>query len=84
MPPAQEVVKRPAFFPRSAAEIDDAIQKISKYFQQNNPRQISQDQSERLEKLFEVLEIQYHTTSADYACFPPMAQDKDDGTYGKH
>jgi hypothetical protein len=84
VPPAQEVVRRPAFFPRSAAEIDDAIQKISKYFQQNNPRQISQDQSGLLEKLFEVLEIQYHTTSADYACFPPMAQDKDDGTYGKH
>jgi len=31
-----------------------------------------------------VLEVQYHTVPDDYATFPPMAQDKDDATYGKH
>ena len=40
--------------------------------------------SPRLEKLFDVLKVRYHTTPEDYATFPPMAQDKDDGTYGKH
>ena len=84
MPAALEVVRQTDFFPRSGEEIDHAIEKISNYFRETNPRQISHDQSGLLEKLFEVLEIQYHTTSADYACFPPMAQDKDDGTYGKH
>jgi len=46
--------------------------------------QISRDKSDQLEKLFDVLQVQYHTTTQDYACFPPMAQDKDDGTYGVH
>ena len=82
-PPAAAKVK-PAFFPRSAAEIDAAIAGISKYFRDHNPQQISQDKSNRLEALFDFLEVQYKTEPEDYANFPPMAQDKDDGTYGVH
>ncbi len=78
------VAIRPPFFPRTAREIDEAVEMISTYFRKNDPRQISRDPSARLEKFFDVLKVQYHTTPADYACFPPMAQDKDDGTYGKH
>ena len=75
---------KPHFFPRTARQIDGAVEAISKYFRENDPRQISRDKSDRLEKLFDVLKVRYHTTPQDYACFPPMAQDKDDGTYGVH
>ncbi len=82
-PPGKTKVK-PAFFPRSAAEIDCAIAAISKYFRDHNPQQISDDKSDDLEALFDVLEVQYKTEPNDYANFPPMSQDKDDGTYGVH
>ena len=75
---------RPPFFPRTAAEIDSAIAEISKYFREHNPQQISDDRSDRLERLFDVLEVQYKTELEDYAVFPPMAQDKDDATHGVH
>lgn len=75
---------RPSFFPRSAAEIDAAVAGISRYFREHNPRQISEDKSPNLEALFDVLEVQYETEAEDYASFPPMAQDRDDGTYGVH
>ena len=75
---------RPNFFPRTAEEIDAAVAAISKYFREHDPLQVSHDKSDRLEKLFDVLKVRYHTTPEDYATFPPMAQDKDDGTYGKH
>jgi len=84
IPRSGAVTTRPPFFPHTAQEIDDAIETISTYFRENDPRQISRDKSDRLETLFDVLKVQYHTTSEDYVCFPPMAQDKDDGTYGKH
>ena len=74
----------PDFFPRTAEEIDAAVAAISKYFREHDPLQVSRDKSDRLEKLFDVLKVRYHTTPEDYATFPPMAQDKDDGTYGKH
>ena len=82
-PPAATKVK-PAFFPRSAAEIDAAVAAISKYFRDHNPQQISTDKSGRLEALFDILEVKYKTEPQDYANFPPMSQDKDDGTYGVH
>ena len=82
-PPAVTKVK-PAFFPRSAAEIDAAIAGISKYFRDHNPQQISNDRSDQLEALFDILEVQYKTEPTDYANFPPMSQDKDDRTYGVH
>ena len=82
--PATATKVKPAFFPRSGAEIDDAIFGISKYFRDHNPKQISEDQSDHLEALFDILEVQYKSDPADYANFPPMAQDKDDGTYGVH
>ena len=75
---------KPDFFPRTAKEIDDAVEAISIYFRETDPHQISRDKSDRLEKLFDVLKVEYHTTPEDYVCFPPMAQDKDDGTYGQH
>jgi hypothetical protein len=75
---------RPDFFPRTAEEIDAAVAAISKYFREHDPLQVSHDKSNRLEQLFDVLKVRYHTTPEDYATFPPMAQDKDDGTYGKH
>ena len=84
VPRPTAVAVRPPFFPRTEKEIDAAVEKISVYFRENDPRQISRDRSDYLEKLFDVLEVQYQTTPDDYACFPPMAQDKDDGTYGKH
>ena len=78
------VAIKPTFFPRTGKEIDEAVEAISNYFREHDPRQISRDKSDRLEKLFDVLKVQYHTTPEDYVCFPPMAQDKDDGTYGQH
>ena len=75
---------KPTFFPRSAAEIDAAIAGISRYFRDHDPQQISNDRTGRLEALFDVVEVQYKTEATDYANFPPMAQDKDDGTYGVH
>ena len=81
-PPGQ--ARRPAFFPRTAKEIDTAVAEISKYFREHDPLQLSRDKSDRLERLFDLLEIRYRTTLADYALFPPMSQDKDDATYGKH
>ena len=84
VPKPGEIKVKPHFFPRSEQQIDEAVAAISKYFREHNPREISQDKSERLENLFEVLKVQYRTTPRDYACFPPMAQDKDDGTYGVH
>ncbi len=75
---------RPAFFPRSSVEIDAAVEAIGKYFRQHNPQQISDDKTDYLESLFDVLEVKYTTEPEDYANFPPMAQDKDDGTYGVH
>jgi hypothetical protein len=82
-PPAESTVA-PAFFPRPAAEIDATVAAISKYFRDHNPQQISDDESNHLEALFDILEVQYTTEPADYGRFPPMAQDKDDGTYGVH
>ena len=81
--PAATQVK-PAFFPRSAAEIDAAAAAIRKYFRNHNPQQISNDKSGGREALFDILEVKYQTESEDYANFPPMAEDKDDGTYGVH
>ena len=81
--PAGEAV-RPAFFPHTAKEIDKAVAEISKYFREHDPLQLSRDKSDRLEQLFDVLKVRYRTTLADYALFPPMSQDKDDATYGKH
>jgi len=75
---------KPAFFPRSAAEIDAAVAGISKYFRDHDPQQISNDKTAILEALFGILEVRYRTEPADYANFPPMSQDKDDGTYGAH
>lgn len=75
---------RPDFFPRTVIEIDTAIAGISKYFQDHTPLQISQDESDEIEKLFDILEVQYTTELEDYATFPPMSQDKDDATYGVH
>ena len=82
-PPSRTKVS-PTFFPRSTGEIDAAIAKISKYFRNHNPKQISNDKSDNLERLFDILEIQYKTEPEDYANFPPMSQDEDDGTYGVH
>ncbi|MEO1997814.1 MAG: right-handed parallel beta-helix repeat-containing protein [Planctomycetaceae bacterium] len=75
---------RPAFFPRSASEIDTAVAAISKYFRDHDPQQISDDKTGQLEALFDILKVKYRTEPGDYANFPPMAQDKDDGTYGVH
>ncbi|MFP6668532.1 MAG: hypothetical protein VB876_14535, partial [Pirellulales bacterium] len=75
---------RPPFFPRSAGEIDAAIAGIGAYFRSHNPKQISDDKSDKLERLFDILKVQYKTEPEDYANFPPMSQDKDDGTYGVH
>ena len=69
---------------RPVTELDAAVAAISKYFRDHNPQQISTDKSGRLEALFDILEVQYKTEPADYANFPPMSQDKDDGTYGVH
>jgi len=82
-PPAATKVK-PAFFPRSAAEIDTAVAGITKYFRDHGPQQITDDRTGRLEALFDTLKVEYRTEATDYANFPPMAQDKDDGTYGVH
>jgi hypothetical protein len=84
LPPPADTSVRPAFFPRSASEIDAATAGISRYFRDHNPQQISEDKSNHLEDLFDVLKVQYTTTAQDYANFPPMSQDKDDGTYGSH
>ncbi len=84
VPKSEPGAIRPPFFPRTASEIDKAVAEISKYFRENDPQEISRDRSDRLEKLFDVLEVRYHTVPDDYANFPPMAQDKDDATYGKH
>ena len=84
IPRASPEALGPAFFPHTARETDKAVAQISKYFREHDPLQLSQDKSDRLERLFDVLKIRYHTTAADYALFPPMAQDKDDATYGKH
>ena len=81
--PANTTV-RPAFFPHTASEIDAAVATIQKYFRDHNPQQIAADKSGTLENLFDKLEVQYTTMPSDYALFPPMAQDKDDGTYGVH
>jgi hypothetical protein len=75
---------RPDFFPRTDVEIDAAVDAIQKYFRENGPKEIAEDKSDKLEKLFDVLEVQYTTTVADYAAFPPMAQNKDDPSYGSH
>ena len=75
---------RPPFFPRTPTEIDRAVAEISKYFREHDPKQVAEDRSDSLERLFDVLEVQYQTTSGDYATFPPMSQDKDDATYGRH
>jgi hypothetical protein len=75
---------QPAFFPRSAGEIDAAIAQISQYFRDHDPKQISNDKADHLEALFDVLEVQYNTEADDYANFPPMAQDNDDATFGVH
>ncbi|SVB88482.1 uncharacterized protein METZ01_LOCUS241336, partial [marine metagenome] len=75
---------RPAFFPHTASEIDIAVAAIQKYFRDHNPQQIAEDKSDILENLFDKLEVQYTTVPSDYVLFPPMAQDKDDGTYGVH
>lgn len=72
------------FFPRSISEVDAAVAGISRYFRSHTPIQISEDTSGELETLFEVLTVQYTTVPEDYATFPPMAQDRDDGTYGVH
>ena len=82
--PPSDTTVRPDFFPHTAAEIDAAVAAISKYFHDHSPQQISDDKSDRLEALFDVLEVQYTTEPADYANFPPMPQDKDDATYGVH
>ena len=82
--PLSKTKVRPPFFPRSAGEIDAAIAGISAYFRSHNPKQISDDKSDKLERLFDILEVQYKTEPEDYANFPPMSQDKDDGTYGVH
>ena len=66
------------------ALIDAAVAAIQKYFRENGTKQIAADKSDKLEKLFDVLEVQYTTTVDDYATYPPMAQDKDDPSYGKH
>ena len=81
--PANTTV-RPAFFPHTASEIDAAVAAIQKYFRDHNPQQIAADKSDILENLFDKLEVQYTTVPSDYALFPPMSQDKDDGTYGVH
>jgi len=81
--PANTTV-RPDFFPLTSMEIDTAVASIQKYFREHNPRQIAGDKTEALEELFDQLEVRYTTTPADYILFPPMAQDKDDGTYGVH
>jgi hypothetical protein len=82
-PPATTKIK-PAFFPHSAEEIDAAIAGISLYFRNHDPQQISNDKSGHLEGLFDILEVKYRTEPGDYARFPPMSQDRDDGTYGVH
>lgn len=82
--PPQDTTVRPPFFPRTASEIDAAVAVISKYFRDHNPQQISSDTSNHLETLFDVLKVQYTSGPDDYANFPPMAQDKDDATYGVH
>jgi len=84
LPPPGPTTIKPAFFPHTDREIDQAVEAISKYFQEKNPRQISEDRSEELERLFDVLEVQYATTAQDYESFPPMPQGKDDATYGMH
>jgi len=75
---------RPDFFPRTDEEIDAAVAAITRYFREHNPKQIAQDKSDKLEKLFDVLEVQYTTTVDDYAAYPPMSQEKDDPSYGAH
>jgi hypothetical protein len=75
---------KPAFFPHTDREIDQAVEALSKYFREKNPRQISEDRSGDLERLFDMLEVQYVTTTGDYENFPPMPQGKDDATYGIH
>jgi len=75
---------KPAFFPRTDREIDETVEAISKYFRARNPRQISEDRSDELERLFDILEVQYTTTAQDYENFPPMPQGRDDATYGVH
>jgi len=74
----------PDFFRRVDTEVDAAVTAIDSYFQEHNPRQLAEDRSDELEELFDVLEVQYQTSIKDYACFPAMAQDKDDLTYGVH
>ncbi len=75
---------KPAFFPHTDREIDQTVEAISKYFREKNPRQVSEDRSEELERLFDVLEVQYTTTAQDYENFPAMPQGQDDATYGYH
>ena len=84
IPVPTNTIVRPAFFPRTAREIDAAVAAIQKYFRDHNPQQIAADKSDTLENLFDKLEVQYTTVPSDYALFPPMSQDKDDGTYGVH
>ena len=84
IPVPKDTIVRPTFFPRTASEIDIAVEGIQNYFRDHNPRQITEDKSDILENLFDKLEVQYTTVPSDYALFPPMSQDKDDGTYGVH
>ena len=78
-----EVVK-PASFPHTDREIDRTVEAGRRYFKEKDPRQISEDRSEDLERLFDVLEVQYVTTAEDCENFPPMPQGQDDATYGVH
>ncbi len=75
---------KPAFFPHTDRDIDQAVEAVSKYFREKNPRQISEDRSDELERLFDMLQVQYTTTARDYENFPAMPQGKDDATYGYH
>jgi hypothetical protein len=75
---------KPAFFPHTDREIDETVEAVSKYFREKNPRQISEDRSDELERLFDRLAVQYVTTAEDYENFLPMPQGKDDATYGVH
>ena len=84
IPAPANTTLRPAFFPHTASEIDATVATVQKYFRDHNPQQIAEDKSDILENLFDKLEVQYTTVLSDYALFPPMAQDKDDGTYGVH
>jgi len=84
LPDPGPVVVKPDFFPQVTEDIDGVVEQISRYFQTHDPRQISEDDPAELERLFDMLEVQYRTTPEDYACFPPMAQSKDDATYGVH